>query len=145
MSIGFDIKKMFFDRTAVTDNVDRATRRMLSRFGVFVRTTARYRIRKRKKISQPGSPPSSHTGLLKQFIYFGYDPAQRSVVIGPVKLNAKHGDVPHILEYGGSTTIVRGRRTRRSRRATYRARPFMQPALEANEPKLPAMWRDSVK
>jgi hypothetical protein len=28
--------------------------------------------------------------------------------------------------------------------ADYKARPFMEPALEKEEPKLPAMWRDSV-
>ena len=87
--IGFDIKRMFFDRQAVISKVDAATRRVLSRFGAFVRRSAKSSIRKRKKAAPPGQPPSSHTGLLKKFIFFGYDADRRSVVIGPTRLNQK--------------------------------------------------------
>ena len=140
--IGLNIRDLFFDRKAVMNKVDRATRKVLSKFGAFVRTTARSSIRKRKGISQPGSPPSSHTGLLKKFIYFGYEPIKRSVVIGPVRLTQKgRGEAPHLLEYGGSTTMkTKGKRTA----AKVRPRPFMGPALAAEKPKLPAMWRGSV-
>ena len=141
--IRFEITKLFFDTKAVRGKVDAGTRRVLSKFGAFVRRTARSSIRKRKRISEPGSPPSSHTGLLKKFIFFGYDPAQRSVVIGPERLSQKgRGEAPHLLEYGGTGTVERrGRR----RRAKVRARPFMGPAFEKEEPKLAAMWRDSIK
>jgi len=141
--IRFEITKLFFDKKAVRDKVDAGTRRVLSKFGAFVRRTARSSIRKREKTSQPGSPPSSHTGLLKKFIFFGYEPAKRSVVIGPVRLSQKgRGEAPHLLEYGGSTKVEhRGKR----RRAKVRARPFMGPAFEKEEPKLAAMWRDSIK
>ena len=140
--IGMNIRELFFDRKAVMNKVDRATRKVLSKFGAFVRRTARSSIRKRKGISQPGSPPSSHTGLLKKFIYFGYEPIKRSVVIGPVRLSQKgRGEAPHLLEYGGPTTVKdKGKR----KPAKVRARPFMGPALEAERPKLPAMWRGSV-
>ncbi len=57
-------KRMFFDRKRVVDATDRATRRVLSKFGAFVRQTARRSIRRRRSVSQPGQPPSSHTGLL---------------------------------------------------------------------------------
>jgi len=57
--IKFDITNMFFDSKKVVSATDRATRRVLSRFGAFVRRTAKQSIRKRKKVSQPGSPPSS--------------------------------------------------------------------------------------
>jgi len=141
--IGFKITKLFFDKKAVRDKVDAGTRRVLSKFGAFVRRTARGSIRKRKKPSPPGQPPSSHVGLLKKFIFFGYEPAKRSVVIGPVRLSQKgRGEAPHLLEYGGTGTIQRkGKR----RRAKIRARPFMAPAAEKEHPKLPAMWRDSVR
>jgi len=140
--IGFEITRLFFDKKSVTSQVDRTTRRVLSRFGAFVRRTARSSIRKRKRISEPGQPPSSHIGLLKKFIFFGYEPRKRSVVIGPVRLSQKgRGEAPALLEYGGSTTLVRrGRR----RRARFRPRPFMGPAFEKEHPKLPAMWRDSI-
>jgi len=141
--IGFEIKQLFFDRPAVTSRVDPATRKVLSKFGAFVRRTAKGSIRRRRKAAPPGSPPSSHTGLLKKFIFFGYDPDQRSVVIGPTRLDRRgQGEAPSLLEYGGQTTLVRGGKRER---ATYRARPYMGPAFEKEQPKLPAMWRDSVK
>ena len=90
--IGFVTKAMFFDKAAVIGAVDKATRKVLSKFGAFVRTGARHSLRKRKSTSDPGEPPSSHTGLLKKFILFGYDREHRSVVIGPMRLNQKIGD-----------------------------------------------------
>jgi len=146
-------KRMFFDRKAVTGAVGRATRKVFSRFGAFVRTAARSSIRKRKRTSAPGEPPSSHTGLLKRFIFFGYDRQRRSVVIGPQRLNQKTGDLPagqagapEALEHGGITTFVEGLRgRRRKRRVKIKARPFMGPAFDKEKPKLPAMWANSVR
>ena len=139
-------KSMFFDSKAVMSRVDKATRKVLSRFGAFVRTAARSSIRKRKRPSAPGSPPSSHTGLLKKFIYFGFDVAAQSVVIGPTRLNEKAGDAPAALEEGGRSTVVQHRRGRQRRRTiNVAARPFMGPAFQQEKPKLPDMWRASVK
>ncbi len=139
-------KKMFFDRKAVASRVSKAARKVLSKFGAFVRTAARHSIRKRKRTSSPGEPPSSHMGLLKKFIYFGYDSARKSVVIGPQRLNQKIGDAPAALEHGGSSTIVEGLRgRRRKRRVRIAARPYMGPAFENEKPKLPAMWAGTVK
>lgn len=135
-------KAMFFDTKRVTSAVDAATRRVLSKFGSFVRTTARHSIRKRKRPAPPGSPPSSHTGLLRRFIFFGYDTSRRSVVIGPVRLGNKIGDAPPALEYGGPSRIVTGKQ---SRTVTIAPRPFMGPALQAEKPKLPGMWSNSIK
>ena len=84
-------KLSFFDSKAVTGAVDKATRRVLSRFGAFVRRGAKSSIRKRKRVSKPGEQPSSHTGLLKKFIFFGYDRSRSSVVIGPARLNFSLG------------------------------------------------------
>ena len=141
--IGFDIKKCFFDRQAVISRVEPATRRVFSKFGAFVRRTAKGSIRNRQRPAPPGSPPSSHTGLLKKFIFFGYDADARSVVIGPARLDRRgRGDAPSLLEHGGSTTLKRrGKRFQ----VAYRARPYMGPAFEKEQPKLPAMWRDSVR
>jgi len=141
--IGFEIKRMFFDRQAVISKVDAATRRVLSRFGAFVRRSAKSSIRKRKKAAPPGQPPSSHTGLLKKFIFFGYDADRRSVVIGPTRLNQKgRGEAPPLLEYGGKATLVR---RGKKKYVTYQARPYMGPAFEKEKPQLPAMWRGSVR
>ena len=63
MMLAFRVQELFFDRTAVTGAVDRATRSVLSRFGAYVRRTAKGSIRKAKGPSKPGSPPHSHKGL----------------------------------------------------------------------------------
>jgi hypothetical protein len=139
------VKGLFFDSKKVINATTRAERRVLSRFGAYVRRTARSSIRKRKRVSAPGRPPSSHTGLLKRFIFFAYDPGRKSVVIGPTRLNQKAGDAPRALEYGGRSRVTAGRRRRRRRTVTIAARPFMGPAFEREKPKLPAMWRDSVR
>lgn len=143
MDIGFDIKKLFFDTKAVRGSVDKATRRALSKFGAFVRKSSRSSIRIRKAVSRPGAPPSSHTGLLKRLILFGYDPRKRSVVIGPVRFTRRAGgEAPSLLEYGGRGTVTR---FDKKKRATWSPRPFMGPAMEKEKSKLPAIWRDSVK
>lgn len=146
MKLGLSFKSAtsgFFDRRAVTGAVDKATRRVLSRFGAFVRTAARSSIRRRKSVSKPGQAPTSWTGLLKKFLFFSFDRERRSVVIGPVRLNSSDGEAPSLLEHGGATTQSdrRGRR----RRLNYASRPYMGPAFEKEQPKLPEMWRDSVR
>ena len=140
--VGVVTKAMYFDQKAVQRATDRATRKVLSKFGAYVRTAARSSIRKRKAVSEPGQPPSSHVGLLRKLIYFGYDPAKRSVVVGPTPLRGT-AEAPPLLEYGGRARR-KGRRGR-TRTVTYRPRPFMGPAFEKEEPKLPAMWAGSLR
>ncbi len=134
-------KGLFFDRQAVTSAADRAQRKVLSKFGAFVRQTARTSIRKRKSISEPGQPPSSHTGLLKRNIFFVFSAETRSVVIGPILLNQRT-DAPRLLEHGD--TVERTRRSQRVR-MKYRARPFMGPAFDREQQKLPDLWRNSIR
>ena len=137
---------MFFNPAKVQPAADRAKRSVLSKFGAFVRRTAKSSIRKRKKTAAPGRPPTNRTGLLKKFIFFGYNPLTESVVIGPAKLNSKKGDVPESLEFGGKTTVVTGRKLKRKKRkVSIEARPFMKPAEEKELPKLPDMWKNSIK
>ena len=144
--IGFLTKQTFFDRKAVRSAVNRTTRRVLSRFGAFVRRGAKSSIRKRKRTSAPGEPPSSHTGLLRRFIFFGYDRSRRSVVIGPQRLNQKIGDAPRALEHGGTSTVIEWLRGKRKKRhVKIKARPYMGPAFEQENPKLAAMWAGSIR
>lgn len=140
-------KSNFFDREAVQKAADRATVRNLSKFGAFVWRRSRSSIRKRKRISNPGSPPSSHTGLLKDLIFFAYDQSSRSVVIGPTLLNNSTGEAPAALERGGTSTIISSnRRKKRTRRITVKARPYMRPAFDLVRTKeLPDIWKDSVR
>jgi hypothetical protein len=138
-------KSLFFDRKAVMDKTTAAERRVLSKFGAFVRTSARSSMRKRKRPSAPGQPPSAHVGLIKRFLFFVYDPDRKSVIIGPVLLNKPSANALEVLEHGGQTTILSRRRDSKTRRVEIAARPFMQPAFDKNLPQVPSMWRDQIR
>lgn len=127
--------------------------------------------RRPRASSKPGEPPRSQTGILRRFIFFAYDKAADSVVIGPAATNQVFfnkdrrpvtGTVPSVLEYGGQITILevlvagtwrradlRSRRRLAQRKTRYRtveiaARPYMGPALEAEQEHFVELWRDSI-
>ena len=131
--IDMRMKLLFFDTPRVQREVDAATRRALGKAGAFIRQRARTSIR---------NPPSSHAGHLRRLIFFAYDPAGQTVVIGPVPF--RKGEAPRLLEFGGTTTH-RSRSTGRTRRRVYRKRSFMGPAMEAETPNLPGFFRNSVR
>jgi len=152
-------KLVFFDDRRVIRAMDPVRRRALSHAGGYARTVARRSIRKRKRTSEPGHPPSSHTGLLRKLIYYAYDRVSDSVVVGPVPFG--RGEAPSLLEHGGTVVSRRVRtfrggagRDRRGRytqgevnrieagtRMVYRPRPFMGPALEKTAPLLPGFFQ----
>jgi hypothetical protein len=166
MASGFSLarsaaKRTFFDRPGVLKAIDARTRRYLGRLGASVRLTARRSIRRRKAVSKPGSPPTDRTGLLKRNIFYSFDPARRSVVIGPVKLNAAGRDVPRLLEEGGRRSGVFYRehaRTRDPRTGHFRSnvkeriegtvefapRPYMKPAFDAGLDRADRFWQESL-
>lgn len=169
-TFGFEIKKMFFDRPAVIDAVDRAEVRVLGRFGAFVRRRARSLIRRSKrKVSLPGEPPRSHSPEPNlRTILFAYNQRTHSVIVGPVYLNQSRSartyvsqrKVPRVLEKGGTLQVreVRygkrwrtpGRRTpeagqpKRVRSIRIAPRPYMVPALAAEADNFPDLWAGSV-
>lgn len=137
----------FFDRAKVKNRISRAERKVLSRFGAFVRQRDRTSQRRRKAVSDPGRPPSAHVGLVRDFTFFAYDPAKRSVVIGPAllgrrgtKLALAAGALRTLEEGGEGTRIVGGKR----RRVRYRARPHTKPAFDAELRKMPAAFQATV-
>jgi hypothetical protein len=135
-----EFKATFFDSEKIAKTMNAAERKALSKMGAFVRTRARSSIRKRKKISEPGTPPSSHEGSLKRLLFFAYDASTHSVVIGPVKF--KRGEAPKLLEFGGVIT----RRTQSGPQTdNYLARPFMKPAGEAEAKNFPDLLRNMVR
>jgi hypothetical protein len=164
------MKEFFFDKQVVRDRMSKANRRALSKAGAFIRRRARSSLRRRKKPSPAGQPPSVHTSdrvaTLKN-ILFAYEPEHESLVVGPVRLNQStfmgpvlgSSTVPQVHEFG-STIKVRetkvGKRWRmgakrgkpnqpvRVRSAQYPARPFMGPALEAEKDHIPDAWSGSV-
>jgi hypothetical protein len=151
MVIGFDKKQFFFDRQIVIDAVGRAGAKNLSKAGSFIQRSARSSLRRRKKVSPPGEPPSVHTqdrvATLKN-IWFVFEPRQRSVVVGPLKLNGSRLEgsnrptVPALQELGGFAVVTN---RKRKRRAKYAPRPFMGPAMERELPKFVGLWANSVK
>lgn len=174
MRLDMGMKDLFFDRRAVTDRMDKANARALSKAGAFIRRRARSSMRRRKKTSAAGGTPSVHSkdkvASLKN-ILFVYDKSEQSVVVGPVKLNqfnrgTRSGSnipIPALMEHGGGLTILEKsvdkgrtwfradqRRNRRpweryrNRRAKYLPRPFMGPALEAEEDNIPDAWSGSL-
>ena len=137
LHIGVD-PSLFFDTRTVTRAVDRAKRRVLIQQGAYLRKVAQHLIHRRRGASRPGNPPHSHSGLIRDQIFYGYDRAAESVVVGPRVFTRR--DAPGVHEFGGTLPSRRGKRA-----ARYPARPYMGPALERSEPKLAALWHDSVK
>jgi hypothetical protein len=122
----------FFDRPAVKNAVEERTRKALSRMGAFVRQRARQSMRRRKGRSPVGKPPSAHEGQLKDLLFFAWDRAAQTVVVGPMKF--RRGDAPSLNEYGGAAAVrlPNGQTVR----GVYKPRPFMAPALASEWPKL---------
>jgi len=168
MSKNFDFamrlaKGSFFDRKKVSDAVDRANDRYLSKAGAFTMTRARQSIKKAPKgrinkagkrvfrkgsspTSEPGKPPKSHTGTLKRGIFFGRR-AKHSMLVGPIRIGK--GVAPRALEKGGAsvrtrTIRVHGAKMKVTKPITVRARPFMGPALTQVSAKFPDLWTNSV-
>lgn len=108
-------KNMFFDRTAVKDAIAKSNKRFLARAGMLVRQTARRSMRFRKKSSDPGTPPSAHKKdpkhkhgpLLKDRLFYQFDPFRESVVIGPEMLPGSKTNAPSVQEFGGFARIKR--------------------------------------
>lgn len=153
--VTFEMKKFFFDRKVVQNAVDKQQRRAISRSLAFVRRRARSLLRRRKRVSAAGSPPSVHSDPGLKTILFAYDMRTKGGIVGPVKLNkvsmTSTGPVPipGVMELGGSLRIqetqsntdgrwyrrnlrskMRPGQKKRTRTVKYPARPFMGPALE---------------
>lgn len=145
----------FFDRKAVMDAMSRADRRALSKTGAHIRRRARSSLRRRKRISNPGSPPSVHsTHKVKTLkaIYFHFEPKKRQVVVGPIKLGVskfrpvKPGTTnPSTNEFGGQAWVKPNKWSDNLVKANYPARPFMGPSLqdEVNAGGVLNAWQDS--
>ena len=95
-----------------------------------VRNRAKASIQKRiNSASEPGQPPFSHSTNQHNLrsIWYAWDPATKTVVVGPVKFS--DSNVPEILEYGGtSESIVWVKRKPVRKKVKIAARPYMEPA-----------------
>lgn len=150
ISVGVEMaKRSFFDAEKVMKAMDRAERKALSRAGAFVRTRARSSIRRRKRPSEPGTPPSDHGGALKRLLFFAYDEASRSVVVGPALFGGGRSagqspPAPAVEEFGGTVNVTSRKGKKLALR--YPPRPFMGPALmaEVAAGTIPEQFRGSL-
>lgn len=167
-----EAKKFFFDEKKIRRSVAKARRRLRAsrRAGALVRRDARSSMRKVKKrttVASPGQPPRAHSSEPNlRTIFYVFDPASMSTVVGPPLFrsskNAKDSlPVPGLHEHGGTAYRKRrvygdvargadgeviGRKFTKKRGPVKLAkRPYMDPALEKNREKFPALWRDSVR
>lgn len=138
--------RTFFNNRKVLRLLDKKTHGALRRFGAYVRTAAKKSIKqvsKKGTPSKPGQPPKSRRGLLKSFIFYGFDLAKRSVVVGPQKIYGLKGKTPSVLEYGGG---VRHKSKKGCvSNAKVSARPYMGPAFEKGKKKLSSLWANNVQ
>jgi len=148
-----NFKLLFFDQAAVRNQMDTRSRAALGRFGALVRKTAIASVKEAPatRHAPAGSPPFSHVSARRRklnqkrkaagkkavggfkglkHVLFAYDPAKRSVIIGPASNRSRSITIPEILEEGKLDTAER---------------PFMGPAFEKSRPKLDSLWAGSVK
>lgn len=134
-----------FNSAVVIRSMDPVKRAALSRAGASVRLRAKRSMRKRKGTSRPGKPPHAHVGTLRRLLFYAWDPAADSVVVGPLRFG--EGGAP-ALEYGGTIRVKsrsRGTRgTARRVRTRIEARPFMGPAKKEVEPLMAGFWAQAA-
>ncbi len=92
--------------------------------------------------SKPGRPPHRHSDpQLYKRTFFAFDPASRSVVIGPEGFS--RSKAPNVLEFGGTVRVpLRGGGVEN---APVAPRPYMGPALQKNLPKMAEPWANSLR
>lgn len=115
MKVTFAVKESFFDRPKVIKALGRAKRKALSKAGAFVRKRARSSLRRRKKPSAPGSPPSAHSkdNASLKTILFAFQTQGETAIVGPVALNQVNFTIESVtstvpgLHERGETAIIR--------------------------------------
>lgn len=134
------IRESFFDSAKVQKQMDAATRRGMNTIGGYTRRVARTSLKVNKDPSEPGRPPHirSKGSPLRSLLLYGYEHATKSVVIGPAALGA--AVTPAVLEFGGTVKPKRNRRGRPRRPSKIKPRPYMGPALELTQTKIPDVF-----
>lgn len=125
LTFGLDAKtkEFFFDRPRIKNMTDEATMKGLSKSGAYIRKVMiriQRRVGKKGKPSAPGEAPKfrnvNNEYVSLRNIRFIYSPENKSVVVGPVKLNQlQHaggvignfatGTVPAVHQFGGRVGI----------------------------------------
>ena len=121
--VGFVITDWFFNSDNVKKHLRNVEKAVLNRFGAYVRKMSRNsqkyvpanKMGSKGYHSAPYTAPHAHTKQGIRYgnynIVYGYDPARRSVVIGPRKM-PRNDYVPQRLEYGRTETNVKNPKRR---------------------------------
>ena len=150
MNLGAICRVEISETKRLMEKLSAATRKALCAQGAYLRTVAQRSIStKAGKVSQPGHPPRSVTGLLRDFLLWKYDPITASVVVGPALLsgvkNHLNPTIPEILENGGTElATVKVGKAWQKKQVTIAPRPYMAPALERSQEKLADIWANSL-
>jgi hypothetical protein len=152
-----EAKSNFFDTDKVEKMMDAKTRRVLRKFGGYVRKTDLNSLEYRKTSSAAGGPPSVHRSTphtrtnkkgitstqmvspLKKFLYFAAteEDGIPGVVIGPVPFGGKGSATAlRTIEEGGTETLIG--RNGKPYPASYDARPHTGPAFRKGLGQLPS-------
>lgn len=137
------VKKLFFDKTPITKEMDRKSIKTLAKFGAFSRKIAQQSMKTKKGHAPPGSPPYSHGNkYLKKFYFFVVDKKEKSVVVGPVLLS-KYSDIrlPKVLEGGGR--ISKRLRSGKVKVSQIAARPYTAPATKKHLGSIAGWYKDA--
>lgn len=170
-----DVKKMFFDRAAVSGAVDKASMKVLSKFGAFVRTAARRLIRPARQTPVAEMTDEQRIAYARAVAIAKRQgkprPRRPMQSSNPGQPPRSHlGSLKRFLFFAydreGNSVVIgparlngvsggpdalealeEGGRSKNAKGKAIRvaARPFMGPALATERPKLPAMWANSVK
>ncbi len=130
IGITLDKVKGSFDASTILWPTNAFVKKLLHKFGGYVRRTQRNSMKKGKygvgerggrQRSVPGKPPLrfSENPDIKNTVFYYADPVRKEVVIGMVLLRKRSSagmPMPGVLEYGGVANI-RSARTREDRKA----------------------------
>lgn len=130
-----EVKSLFLDRAKVVRAVGKGAAQAMKKAGAFIRRRAQTSMPYRTKgSSAPGRPPFAHPSRgakLRKLLFYSYDPAHQSVVIGPVALPNKStvgATVANLMEFGGRVVrrgkgfkLGSGRKATPAQAAAYRA------------------------
>jgi len=161
------------DRAVIRTNWRRINETPMKRAGLMVRRIARGSIRRRsaskpkakRKPSPGGQAPrswvDSKTPPMKMIFNQALSMADLAQIVGMVGFGGQGTPVPQLHEEGGTVRrrvfmLGAQRRTKKGRfgkrvsvpvfkTVHYEPRPFMNPALQKAAPKLPFLWRNSIR
>lgn len=111
-----DFKATFFNLAALTDPLEKAKQTAAIDSAALTRKIARQSMRRKSKAqrrqsSPAGSPPFADVGTIRDLLYFAWDAANETAVIGPAFFASKSSKaggptVPGVHEKAGSLDIV---------------------------------------